>query len=236
MISEREQYRNNISRKMKRYILHLYDIEEPDGLIIEMPEDSIYRSVEGRRDHDGECDSTYGILWMEVDESCPLITRRFKAFRDESNIEPYMKFIGVFSFQDEWGSMRDRTYFLYEYTVDIDTLEIGWKESDRHRGHNRRVDSVSWSMKDFCLGVVDNSQLGHRIWDLVLYNVTNDRQEWEIFTGNTRTIPNRIASYIRKNYKTVQSVKELLETKRTDSDEINELIASGQRPKRGHNK
>lgn len=198
---------------LKSYTLGLYDLEDGDGLVIEMPEGAIYRSMEGKvkKTFDGySCGGStyeYGLLWMEIDESRPLIKRRFKGTSNGMKIESYMDFLGVFTVLIDFDFTK--TFHVYELSMDPNDVEMKWEKTK---------DNTHWKLKHYRLYAHGQSHFGDPpLWNLVLAHKNIDSEYWELIDYcKSKTIPMKILRYIKKNYKTPNAVKELIESQDLD--------------------
>lgn len=203
---------NNIGT-LKSYRLSLYDLEDEDGIIIEMPEGAIYRSMEGKviKEFDGySCGSytvEYGLLWMEVDESKPLVKRRFKGdSRGGMQIETYMEFLGVFTVLTDFDFTK--TYHVYELLMDPNDVEMKWE----------KVSDTRWSLKNYSLHIHGQTHFGGpMIWNVVLEHNHINSEYWEIVDNyKSDIVPMKIIRYVKKHYKTPNVIKELIENQDLD--------------------
>lgn len=203
----------NYQGTLKSYRLNLMDLEDEDGMIIEMPKGAIYRSMEGKveKSFDGYscCASTYeyGLLWMEIDDSKPLVKRRFKAdSRGGMKIEPYMEFLGVFTVLIEFDYTK--TFHVYELMMDPNDVEMKWE----------KVDDTHWRLKNYRLYVNGQALFGGpKLWNVVLEHKNIDSEYWELIDYcKSDRVPMKIVRYIKKHYKTPNAVKELIEKQDLD--------------------
>lgn len=203
---------NNIGT-LKSYNLTLRDLEDEDGVVIEMPEGAIYRSMEGKikTGFDGYSCSDwsyeYGLLWMEVDESKLLVKRRFKGYREGGmRIESYMDFLGVFTVLTNFDFTE--TYHVYELLMDPNDVEMKWK----------KVSDTHWNLKNYSLYINGQTHFGgHMIWNVVLEHKHDDSEYWEIVDNyKSDIVPMKIIRYIRKHYRTPNIIKELIENRDLD--------------------
>jgi hypothetical protein len=192
---------------LKSYRLNLMDLEDEDGIVIEMPKGAIYRSMEGKVEKSFEFTYEYGLLWMEIDDAKPLVKRRFKAdSRGGMKIELYMEFLGVFTVLIEFDYTK--TYHVYELLMDPNDVEMKWE----------KIDDTHWKLKNYSLYVHGQSFFGDpKLWNVVLEHKNIGSEYWEIIDYcKSKVIPMKIVRYIKKNYKTQNLVKELIEKQDLD--------------------
>lgn len=198
---------------LKSYRLNLRDLEDEDGIVIEMPKGAIYRSMEGKveKSFDGyscyESSYEYGLLWMEINDSKRLVKRRFKAdSKGGMKIELYMEFLGVFTVLVDFDFTR--TYHVYELLMDPNDVEMKWK----------KIDDTHWELKNYRLYVNGQSHFGGpMIWNAVLAHKNINREYYDLIDNcKSNKVPMKIVRYIKKNYKTPNLVKGLIERQNLD--------------------
>ena len=181
-------------RILKSYGLNLYELESEDGFVIEIPEDAIYRSVEGKvtEHYDGYGCGSYnsesGLLWMEINTSKPLVKRRFKAdWRGEMDIKEYYEFFGVFTIRmdSDWS----KTYHIYELTMDPNDVEMKWVKIKTKYDTDYR-----WKLKHYNLMLHAQSAFGGKpYWELILSRTHGANEYYEIIEdAKTPAIAKRV--------------------------------------------